>query len=111
MPDVGLVLKAEFNTLLLMLSLVPKLLFFIKLEAVEPLKVLVEGLGMNAVLIDVPGLAVVAMRSNSTSSFTKIYAKEARQKNKCRKRQKKILKIPNFNIKHHTSHKYFRLKS
>ena len=105
MPDVGLVLKAEFNTRLLMLSLVPKLLFFIKLEAVEPLKVFVEGLGINAVLIDVPGLAVVAIRSNSTSSFTKIYAKEVKNK------KKKILKIPNFNIKHHTSHKYFRLKS
>lgn len=60
----------EVNIRLAALSAV--LLSFVKLEAVELLKLLVLGLGTNAVFIEVPGLAVVAIRSNSTSSFTAI---------------------------------------
>lgn len=69
MPDVGLVLILELSSRLQPLSAVrwPP-----RDSAVELLSVLVLGRGMKAVFIDVPGRAVVAIRSNSTSSLTEI---------------------------------------
>lgn len=66
MPDVGLVLMLEVKMRFGPLSAVRCSLD----KAVALLRLLVLGRGINAVLIEVPGRAVVAMRSNSTSSLT-----------------------------------------